>query len=626
MPRSITLKDHLRETRVFARRSLISIGIVFLLMLGLVSRMFFLQVMQYNKYRTMSDENRISVEPVAPTRGLIMDRNGTLLADNQPSYSVTIIRELCPNIDDTIAKIGKLIHLDDSDIEHFRRRLKQRQRPYSPVALKFKLTEKEIAVLAVNMHSLPGVNLDANLVRHYPYGELLSHAVGYVGRINERELKTLDPTNYSATEHVGKTGVEAYYEPQLHGTVGFQTIETDARGRITRVLERTAPTPGANLMLYLDLPTQMAAAKALQGRRGAVVAIDPATGGVLAMVSIPGFDPNLFVTGIDNKTYHELQTSKAQPLFNRAIQGQYPPGSTIKPFIGLAGLYYGATDWKRTIYDPGFYQLENDNHFYRDWKRWGHGVVNLHTAIVQSCDTYFYDLAFRLGIDHMHDFLDRFNFGRRTGIDITSERPGLDPSRDWKRATYNQPWYPGETLINGIGQGYMLVTPLQLAVATAILANHGRIVKPHMVKAIDGKPVTDPEPLGRIDIKDPKNWGLIADSMQDVVQGAHGTAHRIHTRDYTIAGKTGTAQVMGIKQDETYDEEKLDPSHRDHALFIGFAPVEAPKIAVAVLVEHGGHGGSAAAPVAKAVMDAYFDSLDEDKVSNNKPETASREQ
>ena len=626
MPRPITLKDHYRETRVFARRSVVSILFVFLLMLVLISRMFFLQVMQFDKYRTMSDENRISVEPVAPTRGLIMDRNGTLLADNQPSYSVSIVKELCPDIDDTIDKIGKLISLNDTEIDRFHRRLDQRQRPYTPVALKFKLTEKEIAVIAVNQHSLPGVTLDANLVRHYPWNDLLSHAVGYVGRINERELKTLDPTNYSATEHVGKTGIEAYYEPQLHGTVGFQTIETDARGRITRVLEHTDPTPGSDLMLYLDLPTQIAAVKALEGRRGAVVAMDPGTGGIVAFVSVPGFDPNLFVTGIDNKTYHALQTSKAQPLFNRAIQGQYPPGSTIKPIMGLAGLYYGVTDWNRTIFDPGFYQLENDNHFYRDWKRWGHGVVNLRTAIIQSCDTYFYDLAFKLGIDRMHEFLAPFGFGTRTGVDLTSERPGLNPSREWKRATYNQPWYPGETLINGIGQGYMLVTPLQLALATSILANRGKIVKPHMVKSIGGKPVTNPEPLGRIELKDSQNWDQIFAAMQDVVQSAHGTARGIRTQDYKIAGKTGTAQVTGIKQDETYDEEKLDESHRDHALFIGFAPVDHPKIAVAVLVENGGHGGSAAAPVARAVMDAYFDSLAQDEVSNNKPEKAAREQ
>jgi len=428
MPKPITLKDHYRETRVFARRSVVALGFVFLLMLVLVARMFYLQVMQYEKYRTMADENRITVEPIAPTRGLIMDRNGTLVADNRPSYAVSIIKEQCPDVDDTISKIGELIELDEAQIDRFHKRLEQRQRPHTPVALKFKLTEEEIAIIAVNQHRLPGVTLDASLVRHYPWSETLSHAVGYVGRINERELKTLDATDYSATEHVGKTGIEAFYEDQLHGDVGFQTIETDARGRITRVLERTDPAPGKELMLYLDLPTQIAAARALDGRRGAVVAIEPETGGVLAFVSIPGFDPNLFVTGIDYKTYKDLQESRAQPLFNRAIQGQYPPGSTIKQIVALAGLYYGVTDWNRSIYDPGFYKLENDNHFYRDWKKWGHGVVNLKTAIVQSCDTYFYDLAFKMGVDRIHDFFLPFGIGKRTGIDLPSERPGLMPS------------------------------------------------------------------------------------------------------------------------------------------------------------------------------------------------------
>lgn len=627
MPKPITLKDHYRETRVFARRSVVALGFVFLLMLVLIARMFYLQVMQYEKYRTMADENRITVEPIAPTRGLIMDRNGTLVADNRPSYAVSIIKEQCPDVDDTISKIGELIALDEAQIDRFHKRLEQRQRPHTPVALKFKLTEEEIAIIAVNQHRLPGVTLDASLVRHYPWSETLSHAVGYVGRINERELKTLDATDYSATEHVGKTGIEAFYEDQLHGDVGFQTIETDARGRITRVLERTDPAPGQDLMLYLDLPTQIAAAKALDGRRGAVVAIEPETGGVLAFVSIPGFDPNLFVTGIDYKTYKDLQESRAQPLFNRAIQGQYPPGSTIKQIVALAGLYYGVTDWNRSIYDPGFYKLENDNHFYRDWKKWGHGVVNMHQAIVESCDTYFYDLAFKMGVDRIHDFMLPFGFGKRTGIDMPSERPGLIPSRNWKRGALNQPWYPGETLIVGIGQGYMLATPLQLALSAAILANRGKLVKPHMVRDIGGTPVTDPKPLGQIELKDTNNWELIIASMRAVVHSSTGTARGIKEGlAYDIAGKTGTAQVVGIKQDESYDASKLSDWHKDHALFVGFAPVEKPKIAVAVLVENGGGGGSTAAPVARIVMDAYFNSLAQDAISDNQREPATSEQ
>lgn len=614
MAKPITLKDHYRETRVFARRAVVSVFVVILLILALISRMVYLQILQYEKYSNLSDENRVSVEPIAPTRGLIVDRNGQLLADNRPSYSVSITKELCPDIDATLIKLGHLVEISDSRMDDFRKRLSQRRRPFTPVAVKFKLTEEEIAIIAVNQHLLPGISLDASLVRHYPQAEALAHAIGYVGRINETELKKLDATNYSATEHIGKTGVEAFYESRLHGQVGFQTIETDARGRITKVLERTAPTPGDNLQLYMDLPTQMAAVAALEGRRGAVVAIEPETGGILAFVSVPGFNSNLFVTGIDYATYDSLQNSRARPLFNRALQGRYPPGSTIKPIVGLGGIETGAVTWDYSIYDPGFYKLDNDQRFYRDWKKWGHGVVNLHDAIMQSCDTYFYDLAFKMGIDDIHDFMAPFGFGKRTGVDLVNEKSGLLPSRFWKKATRNMPWFPGETLITGIGQGYMLSTPLQLSLSTAILANRGEQVQPRMVKAIGGSPLAKPETGPAIELKNPANWDRIIGSMRDVVHHPKGTARGI-SKDltgYDIAGKTGTAQVLGIKQDEEYDAEKIAEWHRDHALFVGFAPVQNPKIAVAVLVENGGGGGSMAAPVARKVMDAYFQSLQQD--------------
>ncbi|MEN8671116.1 MAG: penicillin-binding protein 2 [Ketobacter sp.] len=614
MPKPITLKDHYRETRVFARRAVVSIFVVILLILALISRMVYLQILQFEKYSSLSDENRVSIEPVAPTRGLIVDRNGHLLADNRPSYSVSITKELCPDIEDTLLKLSRLIEMTDSRLDDFRKRLAQRRRPFTPVAVKFKLSEKEIALIAVNQHLLPGVSLGANLVRHYPQAEALSHAIGYVGRINEAELQKLDATNYSATEHIGKTGVEAFYEDRLHGQVGFQTIETDARGRITKVLERTDPTPGDNLQLFMDLNTQLAAVDALQGRRGAVVAIEPQTGGILALVSVPGFNSNLFVTGIDYASYDALQNSRARPLFNRALQGRYPPGSTIKPIVGLGGIETGATTWDYSIYDPGFYKLENDARFYRDWKKWGHGVVNLHDAIVQSCDTYFYELAFNMGIDDIHDFMAPFGFGKRTNVDLINESKGLLPSRFWKKATRNMPWFPGETLITGIGQGYMLATPLQLALSTAILANKGEKVQPRMVKAIGGLPLPTPEVGNPITLKNPDNWDRIIEAMRDVVHSAKGTARGI-SKDlpgYDLAGKTGTAQVLGIKQDEEYDADKIAEWHRDHALFVGFAPVNNPKIAIAVLVENGGGGGSTAAPVARQVLDAYFESLQQD--------------
>ncbi|RLU01040.1 penicillin-binding protein 2 [Ketobacter sp.] len=614
MPKPITLKDHYRETRVFARRAVVSVFVVILLIVALIARMVYLQVLQYEKYSSLSDDNRVSVEPVAPTRGLIVDRNGHLLADNRPSYSVSITRELCPDIDDTLEKLSRLVEISDSRLDDFHKRLAQRRRPFTPVAVKFKLTEAEIAIIAVNQHLLPGVSLSANLVRHYPHAEAMSHAVGYVGRINESELQKLNATRYSATEHIGKTGVEAFYEERLHGEVGFQTIETDARGRITKVLERTDPVPGENLQLFMDLSTQLAAMQALEGRRGAVVAIEPETGGILALASVPGFNANLFVTGIDYATYNALQNSKARPLFNRTLQGRYPPGSTIKPIVGLGGIETGATTWEYSIYDPGFYKLENDSRFYRDWKKWGHGVVNLHSAIVESCDTYFYELAFNMGVDSIHDFMAPFGFGDRTGVDLINESKGLLPSRFWKKATRNMPWFPGETLITGIGQGYMLATPLQLALSTAILANHGNKVQPRMVKAIGGTPLPAPEVGPPITLKNPENWDRIIKSMRDVVHSAKGTARGI-AKDlpgYDIAGKTGTAQVLGIKQDEEYDAEKIAEWHRDHALFVGFAPVQNPKIAIAVLVENGGGGGSTAAPVARLVLDAYFESLRQD--------------
>lgn len=614
MPKPITLKDHYRETRVFARRAVVSIFVVILLILALISRMVYLQILQYEKYSTLSDENRVSIEPVAPTRGLIVDRNGHLLADNRPSYSVSITKELCPDVEDTLLQLAHLIEISESRLDDFHKRLAQRRRPFTPVAVKFKLSEEEIALIAVNQHLLPGVSLGANLVRHYPQPEALSHAIGYVGRINESELQKLDATNYSATEHTGKTGVEAFYEDRLHGQVGFQTIETDARGRITKVLERTDPSPGDNLQLFMDLNTQLAAVKALEGRRGAVVAIDPQTGGVLALASVPGFNSNLFVTGIDYASYDALQNSRARPLFNRALQGRYPPGSTIKPIVGLGGIETGATTWDYSIYDPGFYKLENDSRFYRDWKKWGHGVVNLHDAIVQSCDTYFYELAFNMGIDDIHDFMEPFGFGKRSNIDLINESKGLLPSRFWKKATRNMPWFPGETLITGIGQGYMLATPLQLALSTAILANKGEQVQPRMVKAIGGIPQPAPDLGDPITLQDPNNWDLIIEAMRDVVHSAKGTARGI-SKDlpgYDLAGKTGTAQVLGIKQDEEYDAEKIAEWHRDHALFVGFAPVNNPKIAIAVLVENGGGGGSMAAPVARLVLDAYFESLQQD--------------
>ncbi|OUR88556.1 penicillin-binding protein 2 [Gammaproteobacteria bacterium 42_54_T18] len=611
MAKPATFKDHYRETRIFRSRALVATAVVLVAMLVLVIRLFYLQVYQHETYRTKADSNRISKHPIAPNRGLIFDRNGVLLADNQPTYSVSIIKELAGDIDQTIESIGKLITLKEGTTKRFKKRLSQRRRPYSEVPLRYRLNEEEIAKLSVNLHNMPGVSIEASLVRSYPHKSALAHTIGYVGRINERELKKVNANNYSATEHIGKTGVERFYENQLHGQVGYQTVETNARGKITRVLDREAPIPGDNLHLYLDWATQQAAINTIGDRRGAAIAIDPSTGGILAFSSMPAFDANLFVTGIDYKSYKELQGSRARPLFNRGIQGQYPPGSTIKPIIAIAGVEKGTTNWERKIYDPGWYKLENDDHLYRDWKKYGHGMVDLSKAIMRSCDTYFYELAHNLGIDNIHDFMAPFGFGTRTNIDMVSEKPGILPSRFWKKATKSQPWYPGETLIAGIGQGYMLATPLQLAVSTAILANRGKIIAPRMVQSIetDGyiADLPTPEKSKDIILKDPINWDKAIAGMEKVVHNPRGTAYKLSKGiQYKMAGKSGTAQVFTIKQDEKYDASKISEWHRDHALFIAFAPIENPKIAVAVIIENGGGGGTNAGPVARAMIDAYL--------------------
>jgi len=616
MPKPTTIKDHHREIRAFQKRALIAAGFVLIMVFGLLAQMAYLQIVQHKKYTTLSDKNRISIEPIGPTRGLIFDRNGTLLADNQPNYAVSIIKERSKDLNETINKIGATITLSKDDRAQFHKRLKHRRRPNTSTLLRHHLTKHEIAQLTVRQHEIPAMIIEAKLIRHYPHKDVFSHVIGYVSRINQQELARLDPNNYSGTHRIGKTGIEKYYESDLHGYAGFQTIESDARGKLTRILERTDPVPGKNLHLYLDLPTQKAAVKALDGFQGSIVAIDTNSGGIIAMVSRPGFDPNLFVTGIGVKPYTKLRDSQARPLFNRSVQGQYPPGSTIKPIIGLAGLEKGETSWQRKISDPGWYRIDDEDRYYRDWRRQGHGLVDLDSAIVQSCDTYFYDLSFRLGIDNIHDFMAPFGFGNKTGIDIAGEQTGLLPSRFWKSATKNQPWYPGETLITGIGQGYMLATPTQLALSTAIIANRGMLVQPKLVKSPSViKNVMETEPPKPIQLKQPENWNKIIRSMRRVVHSLKGTASRV-SKDlelYDIAGKTGTAQVLGIKQDEKYDENKIAARHRDHALFIGFAPVQNPQIAIAVIVENGGSGGSRAAPIAKTVMDAYFASSQQTK-------------
>ncbi|MCW8881360.1 MAG: penicillin-binding protein 2 [Sedimenticola sp.] len=605
-----TLKDYLRESRLFRSRAIIAALIVLFLLLLLALHLAKLQIIDHTHFTTLSRDNRVRVEPLPPTRGLIYDRNGVILAQNLPTHSLEITPERVKNLEKTLEELGQLIPISENDIKRFRR-LKSHQRRFESIPIRVQLTDEEVARFAVNRHLFPGVDIHAKLLRDYPKKDVTAHILGYVGRINKKELQIIDNSSYSGTTHIGKNGVEKYYEEALHGEVGLQQVEVNALGRVIRVLENTPPVPGMDLHLTLDSALQEVALRAFGEDNGAAVAINPENGDILAMVSKPGFDPNLFVEGISSADYHALQTSEDNPLFNRAIRGQYPPGSTIKPFIGLAGLESGVISATQKKFCPGFFQLPNHSHKYRDWKKTGHGSVDLYDAITQSCDVYYYDLALQMGIDKLTEYLAPFGFGEKTGVDITGELGGLLPSREWKKNAKKQPWYPGETLITGIGQGYFLTTPLQLASATATLSSRGKRLQPRIVKAIqrkgDASPIEQPIiPHERVSIQSEANWDTMRDAMLQVTEGLRGTARNIRNENYHIAGKTGTAQVFTIKQEEKYDEDKIDKKMRDHALFMAFAPAEKPKIAVAIIIENGGHGGSVAAPIAKAIMDYYL--------------------
>lgn len=607
----ITLKDKAREALLLNNRVVMAALLVLVMVVVLVLRLVYLQILSHEHFTTLSENNRVKIEPVPPTRGLIYDQNGIILAQNQPSYSLEVVPELVQDMDVTLAGLGRLVEIREADLERFHKLLR-RQRRFETIPLRFRLTEDEVARFAVNRHLFPGVDIHARLTREYPQGATGVHVVGYVGRIDERDLQSLDAAAYSGTTHIGKTGVEKAYESSLHGQVGYRHVETNAQGRVLRVLERSAPAPGDDLYLHLDISLQRTAEAALGAENGAVVAVDPHTGGILALVSTPGYDPNLFVNGIDSNTYRSLRDSPNRPLFNRALRGQYPPGSTVKPFIGLAGLEYGIELAHSHTYCRGWYQLPGSSHRYRDWKKSGHGKVDLNRAIFRSCDVYFYQLAQDLGIDRLHDFMSRFGFGQRTGIDIGGEVGGLMPSRQWKRAARHQAWYPGETLITGIGQGFTLATPLQLAVATATLATRGLRFRPKVVEAVRDNAKGEREtlaevPLPPVRLQHEEDWDEVIQGMEDVVHHARGTAHRVAKNiGYHMAGKTGTAQVFGIGQDEKYNAKELEKRLQDHALFIAFAPVEDPRIAVAVVVENGGGGSKAAAPIARKVMDYYL--------------------
>jgi penicillin-binding protein 2 len=511
-----------------------------------------------------------------------------------------------------VGELGRLVEITPKDVKHFNKLLSERQ-ALETVPIRSQLSDEEVARVAAQRFRFPGVEIKARLFREYPFTDVTSHLIGYVGRINQKDIEQLaeDETasNYLGSDYIGKTGIEQSYEKELHGTTGFEQVEVDASGRAVRVLSRTAPQSGNNLMLTLDAKLQEVAEQAFGDYRGALVAIDPTNGEVLAFVSKPGYDPNLFIDGIDTESWDELNNSPDVPLNNRALRGQYPPGSTIKPFMALAGLHFNKRAPTFNISDPGYYSLPGTSHQYRDWKSGGHGRVDLYKSIVISCDTYYYGLATELGIDNMHTFLDGFGFGKKTGLDMEGETSGLLPSTEWKAKRYKQIWYPGDTVSAGIGQGYNLVTPLQLAFATATLANDGVAFQPHLVKEIRharGEP-TQIESKKMFDLQiPPEHLTLVKSAMEAVTKPGGTAAGAGYGAGYRMAGKTGTAQVIAMKQGEKYDEKKVSEYNRDHAWFIAFAPADKPRIALAVLAENGGHGGSTAAPIARKVLDYYL--------------------
>lgn len=584
-----------------------------LLLLLLAGRFVWLQVIHYDRYHTLAENNRIALVPDPPSRGMIYDRNGVILAQNEIAYTLEITPHRAGDLDELLQRLATLVKITPADISQFKRQLAA-GRGFERVVLRARLKEDEVARLTVNRYSLPGVEIRARQFRRYPYGEVMAHAVGYLGRINPQDKERLHnaglAANYRSTEYIGKAGVEARYEHWLHGRTGVKMVETNSVGRVVRTLARTPPVAGHDIYLHLDAGLQKLATEVFADFRGALVALDPRNGGVLALVSRPGFDPNLFIDSIDQATWAKLNDPMERPLVNRALRGVYPPGSTLKPFVALAGLELGLRTPSDSMVDPGYFSLPGSQHRFRDWKRDGHGVVDLKRSIVVSCDTYYYRLAYEMGIDNMYRFLTQFGFGRKTGVDLDGEQAGLMPNPEWKRRRFNQPWWPGETVITGIGQGYTLVTPMQLAVATMAIANDGIVYQPQLLRAWQDPDTgrmhyTTPRVLARIPLK-PQHLRIIKQAMVEVTQPGGTAAAAGVNAPYAFAGKTGTAQVVGIKQGERYDEKRVAAHHRDHALFIAFAPARAPRIAVAVVVENGGSGGGTAAPIARKVIDYWL--------------------
>ncbi|MCA1931442.1 penicillin-binding protein 2 [Rheinheimera sp.] len=608
-----SIQDPAAESQMFNQRAMFGFAVVLICFCVVVFNQYKLQVVMHEHYMTRADGNRIKLIPQPPNRGLIYDRNGILLAENRPIHSVELIPEQVKNIPETLAELARLIEISPERQQEFLKEVKYHRR-FVSIAVKEHLTEKEVAIIAVNQHRLPGVTLEARLTRHYPFGELFTHALGYIGKINAKELAKLEEegvsANYAASRDIGKIGLERFYESQLHGQVGFEQVEVNNRGRVIRILDSKPATSGEDLVLSIDMSLQQKARELVGNNRGAVVAMDPRDGSILAFYSNPSYDPNLFVHGISGKNYRELLNSPDRPLVNRVTQGVYPPASTIKPHMAVLGLENGTVTEQTRIPDPGFYKLPNYSRAYRDHVKWGHGWVDVYTAITKSCDTYFYDLAVKLGIDRISDYMKKFGFGSRTGIDVMEESAGLMPSKEWKRARHKQSWYPGDTVSLGIGQSYWSVTPMQLALSTAILVNDGQRPTPHMGRYFrsQGKDTSLIAPLQTaMEVKDHNNWRIAKEAMRQTVMVQGGTGFNAFKGiSYSAAGKSGTAQVINMAANQKYDANAIKEVHRDNAMFIAYAPAENPSILVTVALENAGGGGANAGPIARKMMDHYF--------------------
>lgn len=611
-----SIRNHSAESALFMRRTFVVFFAILFAIGILITNLYYLQISSFNSYKTRSNANRISVQTIPPNRGLIFDRNGIILAENRPVYSLQVISNKTNDLQSDIVRLTELLSLSESELTKFKSKNRY-SRSFKPIIIKDQLTPEEVAVFTVNQHHFKGFSIHASLKRYYPFGEAFTHVLGYIAKINSRDLERIkergERARYQGTNYIGKLGIEKYYEDILHGQPGQRQVEVDSWGKVIRTLQFTPPVPGQDIKLNVDVTLQLEAQKLLGNTRGSIILMEAKTGAILSLVSSPSYDPNLFVTGISSKKYKALLDSQDRPLINRATQGRYPPASTIKPQMALLALDEKVITEDTKIKDPGWWIVPNTKRRFRDWKRWGHGLVDVFHAIEQSCDTFFYDTAYKLGIDRINPFMGLFGFGEYSGLDIAEETKAIMPSRDWKKRRFKQPWYDGDTISVGIGQGYWTVTPIQLTKATATLARRGEIIKPHILRSIISStgsfsPVL--ESKQPIQLNSERYWDIALEAMQGVTSKKTGTAYRAFaTAPYTVAGKSGTAQVINIKENEEYDADKINERHRDNAMFVAFAPFDSPEIVATVVLENAGGGSSNAAPIVRTLFDEYFKNI-----------------